>query len=282
MNQSHETQEGPDFDQFSVSLTPAVQRAAEIALELEGRVSNRPKASERTAVKQALTEADISVQEEILGALLEHYPNVSLAAEEDTPRVKGFRTDSPALVIIDPIDGTLHSYLNGEGPYSVIVGLAYERRMRSGLVALPREGLLFRGREGGGAQVVAKNGSACAVEALADGDRVIVSHSVGDDIRAALQAEGLEVIPGSGGAVSIAPLLPGVRAGLRLASRESRNGISIRGRVGLTVAREAGAFIRGDRAETFPVDLDTPHWTLCVTAEEEDQQRIERLLRGMS
>ncbi|MCS5637146.1 MAG: hypothetical protein NZ990_11565 [Myxococcota bacterium] len=281
MNQSHETHDGPDFDQFSLRLTPAVQRAAEIARELEGRVTNSPKASERTAVKQALTEADIMAQEEILGALLEHYPNVSLAAEEDTPGVKNFPTDAPALVIIDPIDGTLDSYLNGEGPYSVIVGLAYERRMRSGLVALPREGLVFRGREGGGAQVIAKNGSACPVEASADGDRVIVSHSVGDDVRAALQAEGLEVIPGSGGAVSVAPLLPGVRAGLRVASRESGNGVSIRGRVGLTIAREAGAIVRGDRAETFPMDLDTPHWTLCVTAEEEDQQRLERLLRGL-
>ena len=271
----------PDFDQFSISLTPAVRRASEVALELEGHVTNRPKASETTAVKQALTEADILAQEEILEVLQDCYPCVSLAAEEDTPRVKHFPSDSRALVIIDPIDGTLNSYLNGKGPYSVIVGLALERRVCAGLVALPREGLIFRGREGGGAQVVAQDGSVSPIEARADGDRVMVSHSVGEDIRAALQAEGFDVISGSGGAVSVAPLLPGVRAGLRLASSESENGVSIRGRVGLTIAREAGAIVRGARGEDFPMDLDSPHWTLCVSAEEEDQRRFERLLRGL-
>ena len=271
----------PDFDQFSISLTPAVRRASEVALELEGRVTNRPKASETTAVKQALTEADILAQEEILEVLQDCYPCVSLAAEEDTPRVKHFPSDSRALVIIDPIDGTLNSYLNGKGPYSVIVGLALERRVCAGLVALPREGLIFRGREGGGAQVVAQDGSVSPIEARADGDRVMVSHSVGEDIRAALQAEGFEVISGSGGAVSVAPLLPGVRAGLRLASSESENGVSIRGRVGLTIAREAGAIVRGAHGEDFPMDLDSPHWTLCVSAQEEDQRCFERLLRGL-
>ena len=281
MNQTLGTQCVADFEQFPLTLTSAVRRAAELSLRLEGQVSNRPKASEKTAVKQALTEADILAQEEILADLLESYPGVSLAAEEDTSRVGEFPTDSRALVIIDPIDGTLDSYLRGKGPYSVIVGLALDRRMHAGLVALPREGLIFRATEGGGAEVVAKDGSVRSVDVRADGDQVMVSHSVSHDLRAALEAEGFEVITGSGGAVSIAPLLPGVRAGLRIASRESPNGVSIRGRVGLAIAREAGAIVRGDRAEDFPADLDNPHWTFCVSAEEADQQRIGRLLRGL-
>jgi hypothetical protein len=117
------------------------------------------------------------------------------------------------------------------------------------------------------------------VKASADGDRVFVSHSVPANVRAALGAEGLEVIPACGGAVSVAPLLPGVRAGLRIVPRTSESGLSVRGRVGLTIAREAGAFIRGDRGEIICDDLDAPHWLLCLTADEEDQRLLQKIMR---
>ena len=142
------------LDEFALKMTPAVRKAAEIALGLEGRVSNTPKGHERTAVKQALTEADTLAQEAILEVLLEHYPHVRLEAEEDTPLVKAFRCDGDGVVIIDPIDGTLQSYLEGLGPYAVIVGLAIERRVRSALVMLPREGVLFRTAPGAGVEVI--------------------------------------------------------------------------------------------------------------------------------
>ena len=269
----------PDFSAFAVTMTPAVQRAAATARALEGRVTNSPKASEETAIKQALTEADTRAQEVILEALAEHYPQASLEAEEDTPRVKDFPEAADALVIIDPIDGTLQSYLEGLGPYATIVGLAIERRMHSALVALPREGLLFRGSSGGGAELIDEFDGLRPVKASADGDRIFVSHNVPTHIRAALAAEGFEVIPACGGAVSVAPLFPGVRAGLRIVPRTSESGLSVRGRVGLTIAHEAGAFIRGDRGKAFHDDLDAPHWTLSLTAEEQDQDLLHKVMR---
>ncbi|HIF95655.1 MAG TPA: hypothetical protein EYQ54_01265 [Myxococcales bacterium] len=272
-------QKQPNFNAFAAKMTPAVQRAAATARALEGKVTNTPKAFEPTAIKQALTEADTRAQEIILEALAENYPQVSLEAEEDTPRVKDFQGEGDALVIIDPIDGTLQSYLEGLGPYATIVGLAIERRMHSAIVALPREGLLFRGSSGGCAEVIDDSEGLRPVQASADGDRVFVSHNVPANVRAALAAEGLEVIPACGGAVSVAPLLPGVRAGLRIVPRTSESGLSVRGRVGLTIAREAGAFIRGDRGGIFRDDLDTPHWLLCLTADEGDQGLLQKIMR---
>ena len=269
----------PDPNRFSLKMTPFVQRAAKIARSLEGRVSNTPKASEETAVKQALTQADCRAQEEILKALLEHYPTVSLEAEEDTASVAAFGSGSDALVIIDPIDGTLQSYLEGHGPYSVIVGLALERILHSALVAMPREDLLFRGTLGAGAEVIDGSASPRRVEVSADGDGFIVSHSVPQEIRTALEAEGLRVTPASGGVVAIAPLLSGVRGGLRLAATENKSGLSVRGRAGLVIAREAGACVRGQDGYPFPEDLDTPAWLVCSTALEEDEELIRRLLR---
>ena len=54
-----------------------------------------------------------------------------------------------------------------------------------------------------------------------------------------LRDHGCEVVSSCGGAVSVAPLIPGVRAGVRWAGSET--GVSIRGRIGVLIAREAGA-----------------------------------------
>ena len=270
------------LDEFALKMTPAVRKAAEIALGLEGRVSNTPKGHERTAVKQALTEADTLAQEAILEALLEHYPHVRLEAEEDTPLVEAFRCDGDGdgVVIIDPIDGTLQSYLEGLGPYAVIVGLSIERRVHSALVMLPREGFLFRTAPSAGVEVIAGAAPPRPARAASDGRKILVSHSVPQRTRAALESEGFEVAPAAGGAVAIAPLLPGVRAGIRYAAEESGIGISIRGRVGVAIAREAGAFVRAEGGQPFPDDLDTPCRLLSVTANEKDQEALQRILEG--
>ncbi|MDE0884510.1 MAG: hypothetical protein OSB70_03135 [Myxococcota bacterium] len=268
----------PSPADFVTKMTPAVYRAAELARLLEGTVVNTPKLGERTAVKQALTEADTRVQEIILSELYEHFSTVALAAEEETPGVERFPAQGESLVIIDPIDGTLHSYLEKRGPYAVIVGLALGGELKSALVALPREGVLFRGSLGAGAETLGSEKVAERASATADGDVILVSHNVPDPIRLALSAEGLEVVPACGGAVAVAPLIEGVRAGLRLADRANATGISIRGRVGLVIAREAGVSILGDRGQTFPVNLDEPHWALTLAADESDQSMLQRII----
>ncbi|MDG2334675.1 MAG: inositol monophosphatase family protein [Myxococcota bacterium] len=268
----------PSPADFATKMTPAVHRAAKLARLLEGSVVNTPKMGERTAVKQALTEADTRVQETILSALYEEFPTVALAAEEETPGVERFPEQGESLVIIDPIDGTLHSYLEERGPYAVIVGLALAGEMKSALVALPREDVLFRGSFGVGAETLGSGEVPERASASADGDVIFVSHNVPDSIRQALKAEGLEVVPACGGAVAVAPLIQGVRAGLRLADRSNATGISIRGRVGLVIAREAGVSILGDRGQAFPVNLDEPHWALTLAADENDQSMLQRII----
>jgi len=270
----------PSPADFATKMTPAVHEAAELARSLEGAVVNTPKMGEVTAVKQALTEADTRVQETILSTLFEYFPNVALAAEEETSGVERFPSQGDSLVIIDPIDGTLQSYLERRGPYAVIVGLALDGEVKSALVALPRENLVFRGSLGAGAEIQ-ENGKACErVSATADGDAILVSHNTPEPIRDALVAEGLEVVPACGGAVAVAPLIPGVRAGLRFADPANATGISIRGRVGLLIAREAEASILGDRGQAFPSNLDDPHWALALAAESRDQSMLQRIIES--
>ncbi|MDJ0787290.1 MAG: inositol monophosphatase family protein [Myxococcota bacterium] len=262
---------------FVERIGPAVRQAAAIARALEGRVRNQPKSGENSAIKAAMTIADSAAQEAILVPLLEHFPEVSLEAEEDTPNVAGFGPGHPLSVVIDPIDGTLQSYLEGRGPYAVIAGLADEAGYLGGLVALPREGLFLDAVRGGGARRTRPLGSPRPARVRTDPDgarRVLVSHGLPEAGRDVLKDAGLEPLGGCGGAISVAPVLPSVRGGLRLLPEGGS--ISVRGRVGALIAREAGALVQMEGGAPFPLDLRTPARALVVAASQADAEILHR------
>lgn len=266
--------ESPSPAEFTELLLPAVRQAAAIALALEGRVANRPKAGEASDVKAALTIADSAAQEAILVPLHAHFPDVTTEAEEATPTVARFPTHGPARVVVDPIDGTLRSYLEGRGPYAVMVGLAVHGSYEAALVALPREGLVFEGVRGRGTRVAREEGPLAPAALSSDGRRVLVSHGMPEAARARLREQGFAPEPACGGAVAVAPLLPGVCGGLRWAP----GSVSTRGRVGALIAREAGAVLRDERGDAFPGDLDTPARALLVARDEATAAALARAL----
>jgi len=220
-------------------------------------------AGEATAVKAALTIADRASQEALLIPLLEHFPQVKLEAEEDTPSVSRFSESGDALVVIDPIDGTLRFYLEAKGPYAVMIGLAIGDRYEASLVALPREQLCFDAVRGRGARV-RSSGAAAEAVTLGEptGNRILVSHNLPTSAVERLRDLGYEVAAAAGGAISVAPLIPGVCAGLRLA-RENAEGVSIRGRIGALISAEAGALVTGATGP-FPSGIRTPAPALLI------------------
>lgn len=250
---------------FVREMRPALRQAAAIARALEGRVENEPKPGETRAAKAALTIADTAAQEAILVPLFERWPELCIEAEEDTATAALFPRNGPAQVVVDPIDGTLHSYLGRRGPYAVMVGLAIAERYEGSLVALPREGLILDAARGEGARLAI--GDHPPGPALCDGSgsRVLVSPELPQPILDALRAAGLEPKAAAGGAIAVAPALPGVRAGLRLA--HGSGSISTRGRIGILIAREAGARALAADGEPFPDDLSTPSRALAIAAD---------------
>jgi len=252
---------------FVASLAPALRRAAALARDLEGRVTNRPKAGEATPVKAALTAADMAAQETLLAALHADLPGVALEAEEDTPTAVRFAKDGPAVVVIDPIDGTLRFYLEGLGPYAIMAGLALEGVYHGALVALPREELFLDAVRGGGTRIGRSDSEPVPLRCQREGRRVLVSHDLPAPAVGVLLAAGFAVAPASGGAISVAPLIPGVRAGLRFVRDGS---VSVRGRIGTLIAREAGARVCSADGEPFPEQFREPESTLLVAADDED------------
>jgi fructose-1,6-bisphosphatase/inositol monophosphatase family enzyme len=251
---------------FIAALRPALREASAIAAALEGRVANEPKRGELRAAKAALTIADHAAQEAILVPLFEHFPNVRIEAEEDTTTAARFPDDAQPLVVVDPIDGTLHCYLGGLGPYAVLAGLARDGRYEAALVALPRERLLFDATRGDGAHLCIGDGPPTPARAVADGDRVFVSPELREPIGARLRERGYQPVPAAGGAIAVAPLVPGVRAGLRVVV--GRKSISTQGRIGLLIAREAGAQVLRGNGEPFPDDLHSPARRIVVAPDE--------------
>ena len=174
-----------------------------------------------------------------------------LAAEEDTPSTACFARSGPELVVIDPIDGTLRFYLEGRGPYAVMIGLARDGAYDAALVALPREELYLDAVRGRGARVAQRGSPPRAARAEATGKRIYVSHEVPEAAHESLLRRGFEVVMACGGAIAVAPLVPGACAGLRIVL-EPGPGISIRGRIGALIAAEAGALVRGEDGASFP------------------------------
>lgn len=270
-------QDTPFPGDFVRTVAPALRQAASIARSLEGRVANRPKAGEASAIKAALTIADTAAQEALLIPLLERFPQLRLEAEEDTPSVSRFAASSDALVVIDPIDGTLRFYLEAQGPYAVMIGLAIAGRYEASLVALPREQLCFDAIRGQGAQRRSRTGAAEAVAVGTPlGVRVLVSHDLPSAAVESLQRRGYEVRAASGGAIALAPLIPGACAGFRFA-RENAGGVSVRGRIAALISAEAGALVM-DGADPFPADIRAPARSLLVAASAKEMAHLQEAL----
>jgi fructose-1,6-bisphosphatase/inositol monophosphatase family enzyme len=268
----------PSPSDFVRALAPALRQAASIARALEGRVANRPKGGESTPVKAALTTADMASQEALLVPLLEHFPAVRLEAEEDTPSVARFSEAGDHLVVIDPIDGTLHFYLEAEGPYAVMIGLAVGDEYEASLVALPRERLYFGAVRGAGATAWRSDEDSEPVSLNEpSGNRVLVSHNLPEAVVGRLRDRGYEVATACGGAIAVAPLIPGVCAGLRLV-QESAAGVSIRGRIGALIAAEAGALVEAATG-SFPTRIREPASALLVAP---TQKHIDALRGALS
>jgi fructose-1,6-bisphosphatase/inositol monophosphatase family enzyme len=268
----------PSAEEFLRVVAPALEQAAAIAAALEGRVVNAPKSGEATPVKAALTVADTAAQEALLVPLLGRFRAARLEAEEDTHSVDLFTGEAESLrIVIDPIDGTFHFFLGRRGPYAVMAGFAVGSRYQAALVALPREGWRFEGLRGVGARRGPLGGLTVPVAPTRDGRRLYLSDGVPDAVEERLRRAGYVTQRACGGAVAVAPLVPGVRGGLRIARSDT---ISVRGRIGLLIAREAGAMVETAEGAPFPDTLDDRATSLVVAADRETADALTSALRA--
>jgi fructose-1,6-bisphosphatase/inositol monophosphatase family enzyme len=222
---------------------PVLQAMAAVRW-LEGRVKNRPKVSELTPEKAALTDGDCVSQEILLVALREAFPWVRLDVEEDTPTAADFAANhTDERVVIDPIDGTLR-YLLADGPYAILVGLEQAERVEAALVGIPQTQTLVRAVRGQGAEISYAGHRFTPATVQHGGSEILVSYGLPVQVEHRLRACGFELTLAAGAVIGVAPLLPDVGGAIRITAHAT--GLSRRAWVAALPTLEAGG-----RLETF-------------------------------
>ncbi len=130
-------------DDEMLTMAKEAARAAGVRLaEYRGHVVGKPK-----GFRDFVSEADLAAESIVLGAIRAQYPNHSILSEEGGGRELA---SADYCWLVDPLDGT-KNYLWGV-PISVVsVALAFQGRVRLGVVYDPWRDEMFWGREGHGA-----------------------------------------------------------------------------------------------------------------------------------
>lgn len=124
------------------------RRAGETALVYYGKPL---RVEHKDEFDEPVTQADRAVNELIVRALREEFPEDGVLAEEsvDTDR----RIGRVRVWMVDPIDGT-RGFIAGTGDFCVQIGLAVEGRAALGILYAPATDVLYWAARGHGAWVV--------------------------------------------------------------------------------------------------------------------------------
>jgi 3'(2'), 5'-bisphosphate nucleotidase len=130
------------------ALTELVARAGAAILAL-----GRTELAARTKPDQSpVTAADAAAEAVLLDGLARILPGVPVISEESAESLR-LSSDAlrPAFLSVDPLDGT-RELLEGRDEYTVNVALVVDGLPLLGVIGAPARNLLWRGRQGGGAE----------------------------------------------------------------------------------------------------------------------------------
>ena len=139
---------GGEFEQELRVGVELARRAGEAALQFYGKPM---RVEHKDEFDEPVTQADRTVNELIVGALRERFPEDGILAEEsvDTSR----RMGRERVWMIDPIDGT-KGFIAGTGDFCVQIGLAVGGRAALGVLYAPATDVLYWAARGHGAWVM--------------------------------------------------------------------------------------------------------------------------------
>ena len=137
-----------EFERELRACVELARRAGETALAYYGKPL---RVEHKGEFDEPVTQADRAVNELIVRALREEFPEDGILAEEsvDTDR----RIGRERVWMIDPIDGT-KGFIAGTGDFCVQIGLAVGGRAALGVLYAPATDVLYWGARGHGAWVV--------------------------------------------------------------------------------------------------------------------------------
>jgi myo-inositol-1(or 4)-monophosphatase len=123
-------------------LLPHIVTAGDYAVEIQKRISHQPdKEGFSDPGSQALTDADLSIQNYIEVVLLSRYPELKFYGEEYQQSLNqkyftGAKNSEALEVWLDPVDGTLR-YKKGQDQFSCIVSFVVDGYLSASLWYMP-------------------------------------------------------------------------------------------------------------------------------------------------
>jgi myo-inositol-1(or 4)-monophosphatase len=215
----------------------AARQAGAVARQLRGRVIHEHKPGQSSAESEAVTAVDRATQDVVLHLLHDAFPGIGIDAEEDTATVALFPAAAPALVVLDPIDGTLN-YTRGSDDYAVMAALSIDGLYQASIIDFPEYEVVYWATLGGGCFRARQGGAEERVQIAGAPDRILVSPKVPRSWRQRLASLALEVEVSRCSAVDAsAPAIGRARAGVAEGRADRRRAI------GFLLTLEAGGHV---------------------------------------
>ena len=139
---------GGGFERELRACVELARRAGEAALAYYGKPM---RVEHKGEFDEPVTQADRAVNELVVRALREEFPEDGILAEESVDT--GRRIGRERVWMIDPIDGT-KGFIAGTGDFCVQIGLAVGGRAALGVLYAPATDVLYWAARGHGAWVV--------------------------------------------------------------------------------------------------------------------------------
>ncbi|NJN46107.1 MAG: hypothetical protein HC808_06070 [Candidatus Competibacteraceae bacterium] len=145
-----------NLHEFSAYYLPLLVKAGDYALQIQNRIESRNKAGEN-AFSQALTDADLSVQNFIEIATLARFPEIAFYGEEEEQSLnaKYFVREADYKLFLDPINGT-RFYQDQLPLFDIIISLTYRGEYIAGICYVPGSETFFLGFKNDGAYTVSR------------------------------------------------------------------------------------------------------------------------------
>ena len=154
----------------------AAREASEIVLGIYGA----PFTVQYKGKDDPVTRADHESNALLCDRLSRAFPALPIVAEESDPATYAGFSSADAVWFVDPVDGT-REFVNKNGEFAVMIGLAEHGRATVGVITAPAWGRAFVGVVGEGAWEVAADGTRTPIHvsrrASLEGASVLVSRS---------------------------------------------------------------------------------------------------------
>lgn len=144
--------DSPPVREMVEYFLPVLVMAGDYALAIQPHIKGPELKTGQNAWTQAVTDADLSIQNFVEVASLARYPEAAFFGEEHSQSLndKYFASTAPTLISLDPVNGTF-LYKNQMDGWDIVLSIAHHHKLIAAISYMPAKGIFYLAAEGFGA-----------------------------------------------------------------------------------------------------------------------------------